>query len=138
MKAIAMRYLWALACLLPTFSFSQYQQGATINGRVEGPGGEALEFANVMLHAAADSSLAKVEVTGQEGTFSMSRVPEGRYWISVSYVGLPSFRTQPFQAKAGEAYELPAIQMQDASVELSEVVVTAEKPLVEVRADKMV
>ncbi|MCB9291733.1 MAG: TonB-dependent receptor [Lewinellaceae bacterium] len=138
MKAIAMRYLWALACLLPTFSFSQYQQSAMINGRVEGPGGEALEFANVMLHAAADSSLAKVEVTGQEGTFSMSRVPEGRYWISVSYVGLPSFRTQPFQAKAGEAYELPAIQMQDASVELSEVVVTAEKPLVEVRADKMV
>ncbi|MCO6487671.1 MAG: TonB-dependent receptor [Phaeodactylibacter sp.] len=138
MKAIAMRYLWALACLLPAYSFSQYQQGATINGRVEGPGGEPLEFANVMLHAAADSSLAKVEVTGLEGTFSMSRVPEGRYWVSVSYVGLPSFRTQPFQAKAGEVYELPAIYMQDASVELSEVVVTAEKPLVEVRADKMV
>ncbi|MCB0584824.1 MAG: carboxypeptidase regulatory-like domain-containing protein, partial [Phaeodactylibacter sp.] len=138
MRTIAMRYLWALICLLPTFSFSQYNQGGTINGKVQGPDNAPLEFANVVLNAAADSSLAKVEVTGQDGQFAMKNVPEGQYWVTVSYVGLPPCRSETFRVAAGEKYNLPAIQMQETNIELSEVVVTAEKPLVEVRADKMV
>ncbi|MCB0560361.1 MAG: TonB-dependent receptor [Lewinellaceae bacterium] len=138
MKSIAISYLWALMCLLPTFSFSQYNPSAKISGKVEGPDGAPLEFANVVLNAAADSSLFKVEVTGLDGLFTMDGVPEGQYWVSVSYVGLPPFRTERFQLDAGQQYELPVIQMQEANVELSEVVVTAEKPLVEVRADMMV
>ncbi len=138
MRTIALSYFWALMCLIPTFSYSQYKQGAKINGKVEGPEGAALEFANVMLNAAADSSLVKVEITNTDGTFSMNSVPEGAYWVSVSYVGLPPSRTDVFQAKSGQQLDLPAIRMQDASVELSEVVVTAEKPMVEVRPDKMV
>ncbi|MCB0548608.1 MAG: TonB-dependent receptor [Phaeodactylibacter sp.] len=138
MRTIAFGYLWALLCLLPTYSFSQYNQGAKINGKVEGPDGSPLEFANVVLNNAADSSMVKVEITSLEGLFAMDGVPEGRYWINVSYVGLPPFGSELFQLKAGQQFELPLIQLKEASIGLTEVVVTAEKPLVEVRADKMV
>ncbi|MCO6477867.1 MAG: TonB-dependent receptor [Phaeodactylibacter sp.] len=140
MRTIASGYLWALLCLLPTFSFSQYNhnQGAKISGKAEGPDGAPLEFANVVLHAAADSSLVKVEVTDPAGRFVMDRVPEGHYWIGITYVGLPPYQSETFQLQPGQQYDMPVIHLQEANIELSEVVVTAEKPLVEVRPDKMV
>ena len=138
MRAIALRYFCALLCLIPSFSFSQDKPTSQITGKVEGPDGQPLEFANVVLNATADSSVAKVEITGLDGMFAITAVPEGQYWLSISYVGLPPYHTEPFSLQAGQQYQQPVVRMKDTNIELSEVVVTAEKPLVEVRPDKMV
>ncbi len=130
--------LTGMLCLFATSVFSQNSLTGSISGKVAGPEAEALEFANVMLYSLADSSLAKVETTGPAGAFTLHRVEEGPYWLEVSYVGLPPYRSESFELAAGQDLRLPDIHLQEAVNELKEVVVTAERPLVEVRPDKMV
>ncbi|MCB0554875.1 MAG: TonB-dependent receptor [Phaeodactylibacter sp.] len=125
-------------CLLSTSLLSQNSLTGSIAGKVSGPEETALEFANVILYSVEDSSMAKVETTGLDGAYVLSRIPEGQYWLDVTYVGLPPYQSESFQLAAGQALQLPEIRLKEAINELKEVVVTAQRPMVEVRADKMI
>lgn len=99
---------------------------------------QPLSFANILLFSTADSALVKAEYSQEDGTFELSGIPEGQYWLDVTYVGLPNYHSEPFSIGLGETVELPLITMQAANVQLTEVTVKAKRPLVEVHADKTV
>ncbi len=124
--------LGALTCV-----WAQNSSG-TISGSVFDEEEKAVAFANVILYAAADSSMAKAEYTEEDGSFKIANVDAGQYWVSVTYVGLPSFTSETIQVKAGEVLQLPAFVMKSAGAELDEVVVVAKKPIIEVHPDKTV
>ena len=88
-------------CLLSTSLLSQNSLTGSIAGKVSGPEETALEFANVILYSVEDSSMAKVETTGLDGAYVLSRIPEGQYWLDVTYVGLPPYQSESFQLAAG-------------------------------------
>lgn len=111
---------------------------AVIAGVVQDASHRPLEFANVLLLMASDSSLQKAEITAEDGTFEMVGVEPGMYLLQVSYVGLPLLTHGPFSVEAGERKELPVLVMSDGGVQLAEATVTARKPLVEVHPDKTV
>ena len=73
-----------------------------ITGEVMGNDGAPLSFANVILYAAKDSSIVKAEYTNDHGSFALTNVAAGSYWINVSYVGLPEKNTDVFEVQSGQ------------------------------------
>lgn len=122
--------------LLSTFLFAG-KEGA-INGKILDPQGEGVPFANVLLLAVQDSQLVKGEVSNEEGVFSIPGIHAGAYFLQVSYIGFDTYNSAPFTMAEGQEISLPPVQLSESANELTEVVVKATKPLIEVKPDKMV
>jgi iron complex outermembrane receptor protein len=118
--------------LLSTFVFSQ-----TITGLVTDDQGAAQGFASVALLRAADSVLIKTAVSTAEGRYEFDRVPAGRYFTRAQMVGSQKADSAPFDL-AGADVAVPALALRPGTHELQEVAVVAQKPLIEVQADKLI
>jgi len=121
-----------------SFSVSAQSQQASIKGFVQDQEAQPVSYANVILHSSVDSSITKVAYTDNDGIYRINGLEKGSYWMVISFVGLPDFKSEAFDLKAGEAMDYPSIQMQSASEELGEVTVTAQRPMLEVKPDKTV
>ncbi len=100
--------------------------------------GEPLLYANILLHAATDSTLTKAELTDETGKYIFSNIPAGDYFIKISYVGLPEYSSAVFRLGAEEQKVFEVIKMAAQTNDLDEVLVTAERRMIEVRPDKIV
>ncbi len=134
MKKFILTFQAVCLCVM----FLTGQQHASLNGKVVDPGGKVLAFSNVLLFNHLDSQMVKGEITGDKGEFEITMVEPGKYWVEVSYVGLPDYKVAPFVLKQGQRLSLDEIRMHAADNQLDEVVVKATKPLIEVKPDKMV
>lgn len=120
------------------FSSALAQNESRISGSLYSSEGEALAFATAVLYQAQDSAMTKAEYTDDEGFFQMEGIAPGDYFLVFSYVGLPSYAKDQVAVPQGEDLNLGQIIMQKSGMDLSEVVVTSTKPLIEVKADKTV
>ncbi len=107
-----------------------------ITGKILDNNKDAVAYANVALYNSQDSSLVKVELSDDNGNFKIADIPKTSYWLSISYVGLPSFTSEVFDLQ--EDRDFSNIKLGAASVELKEVTVTAKRPLLEMKPDKMI
>lgn len=114
------------------------QNPGKITGRVTDHELKPLPYANVVLFTAADSLMIKGEITDDHGDFTLELINPGEYWVEVSYVGLPTLTTHLIIVKSGETTKIPEISLQSPGKDLTEVVVTSKKALIEVKPDKMV
>ena len=55
---------------------------------------EPVEFVNVSLFNAGDSSLSTGVVTDKNGEFSFTSIKEGNYYLQISCIGFESFKTR--------------------------------------------
>ena len=131
-------FLLSLCFLLSSNSLTAKKDTGSITGTVIDAKGAAVMFANVVLMNEGDSTIVKVEVTNENGVFKMVNIPEGKYFITISYVGLADYQSEQIMVKIDQTVKLPTIEMGEALVELGEVVVEAKKPLLEMKPDKMV
>ena len=103
--------------LLFTFNSLKAQ---TITGKVVDVNSqESLPFANVVLLHATDSAFVKGVVTDENGSFSMTLPQDGKYLLTVSYLGYES------QTLGIKDNDLGIIRLSVNSQVLDEVVVTA-------------
>lgn len=109
-----------------------------ISGVVKDQQGKGLDKSTVSLLNAKDSSLIKLAVTADNGVFHLDESRPGQYLISVSHVGYVTQFSKTFELTGTGEMNLPEIQLVKMSTELKEVVVTNKKPVVEVKADKMI
>lgn len=124
--------------LLSSQSLSAQSDNGLITGKVHDPDGNPVAFANVVLKLAKDSSLFKVEYSKEDGGFAILQIPAGAYWVDISYVGLPPYQSEVINLTDGQKLNLGQIDLNPGATELSEVVVKAQKPLLEIRPDRMV
>jgi hypothetical protein len=94
---------------------------------------KAIEGATVQLIATADSSKNKSIITTKEGEFNFTAISFGLYRLKISYVGMQPltidslhFRTERFDFNLTDILLKPA-----ASESLEELIVYAEKPLIQ-------
>ncbi len=129
MKSIVLPALLFLATL--SISAQNSIQGLLIDDQ-----NESVVFANVGLYQASDSSLVKVETSDAAGIFKFHMIPEGNYYLHVTYVGFKDLYLplahSPSEVNLGE------IQMEKDAIELQETVVRANKRMVEVKPDRTV
>ncbi len=100
---------------------------------------EALPYTNVILYNQSDSSMVTGTIAGEDGTFTINKVPLGRYYVEVKFIGydkkvINDVRILPQKS----SLDLGVIKINPSSQQLKEVQVSAEKPPVEYQIDKKV
>lgn len=124
--------LLAVALLASLAPFAQ-----DVTGVIKDDSGKPVNGSTVSLLHAKDSSVVKLAVTKEDGRFRFSETKQGAYLLSASYVGFAPAYSSGFSVEGADV-TLPAISLTRATGELKGVVVTARKPIVEVKADKTI
>ncbi|MEO5942782.1 MAG: TonB-dependent receptor [Ferruginibacter sp.] len=108
-----------------------------ISGTVKEDNGKLSNGATISLFKASDSVAVKYAATKEDGHYQFEGISQGTYILKISHVG--------FLPKFGAAFTLgttdvvvPEITLKKISAELAAVTVTAQKPMVEMKADKMI
>lgn len=118
------------------FVSSSYAQ--KISGTVTDEQGKALEKTTVTLLKAKDSSVAKYSATDKSGVYNFNASGPGSFIVKVTHVGYqPSF-SKAFDASEGSTITVPQINLMKIAETLGGVSVSSKKPMVEVKADKMI
>lgn len=128
-----MRFLTLL--LLMTFSGSLYAQ--KISGFVKDDNGNAAVGAVIALLKSSDSSVVKWAIASETGLYVFSDIKEGIYTIAATQIGFtPVFSNRIIMNHADTT--LADLVLNKLVSKLKEVTVTAQKPLIEVKADKTI
>lgn len=112
-------------------------QAQKVTGVVKDQQGKGMEKSTVSLLRAKDSSVVKLAVTGSDGKFVIS-ANEGNYLVNITHVGYSPYYSKPFELSGSGDMDLQGIEISKVSENLQGVTVTAQRPIVEVRADKMI
>lgn len=98
-----------------------------------------VEYATVSLMNAADSTILKMAISDEAGKFSFEKIPFGSYFIQINSIGLAPAHTPAFRLEENKkVVVLDAIVLRELSVELAGVVITAKRPLIEQKIDRLV
>ncbi len=126
--------LMCICCLSMFAQDTGSVQGSVIDER-EMP----MEFANVLLLNAADSSLVKGTISDSLGQFSLQNVPFNQYLISTRSIGFAPVYGPLFELSADNPnHDQGQMRLGESAISLDEVVVKSRKPTVELYADKLV
>lgn len=115
---------------------SSAQQSVKVNGTVR-DAQQTLPAATILLYNTKDSALVSTAMTNEDGKFSFSAKP-GNYYILSTSVGYGKVKTAPFELTTSSAFQVPVILLKENSKQLGEVNITAAKPVLERRADKLI
>lgn len=118
---------------------AQHHGKAMVDGYVQDEQQQAVDFANVLLLNPSDTTLIKGAITDSSGYFAFNELADGPYLIQATMIGFKPVYSAVFELNAGNtSFTLPTLQLSSSATELSEIVVAAKKPFIELRADKLV
>ncbi len=107
-----------------------------VTGTVKDDAGKGVDKTTISLLRAKDSSVAKIGVTDHEGNFSIESEP-GQYLLSLSHIGFTPTFSKVFEITNSDIKLEELIMIKEESA-LQNVVVTSQKPIVEVKADRTI
>jgi Outer membrane protein beta-barrel family/CarboxypepD_reg-like domain len=130
--------LTIIACLF--FYKTAISQTISIAGTVKDVGNEFMPGATVRLLKAADSTLVKGEISNGNGKFQFNNLQENNYIITISSMGYKLYKSVILKLDGSQKnIQLPVIiLLPEKNKELKEVIVTAQKPLLEQDIDKTI
>lgn len=108
-----------------------------VTGVVKDESGKPFSGATVALVKAADSSTVKFSVTKADGVYSFESIPQGTYLVKTTHVGFSTTFSETVNVAAADI-AVADIAIRKMSGDLGAVVVTAKKPIVEIKADKTI
>lgn len=126
--------LFTILFFYSLFALSQ----TTISGKILDEGDKSVPFATILLKSPVDSQLVKGELSSVEGTFSLVNIKPAKYWLTITYVGMETYESEVFELTEGQTLAWPTVTLATASQELKTMTVKAARPILEVKADKMV
>jgi len=125
--------------LLSVILYCTALQAQQVTGIAKDDQGKPLSGTSVALKKVSDSSLVKINVSDSTGKYEFLNVPAGKYFINVSHVGFLPGNTAAFEVRTEINNTVtPAISLVRLSSNLKEVVVSSSKPIIEVKADKII
>ncbi|SHG95006.1 Outer membrane receptor proteins, mostly Fe transport [Chryseolinea serpens] len=109
-----------------------------ITGSVSDEKGEPVEYVTVLLRQPQDSSLIAGVVTNAAGQYSFESAIPGKYILTLTFVGYQK-QSLPIELQGGVSlYTIPAVILKEDARVLGEVVVRAQKPLIEQDGGKLI
>ena len=108
-----------------------------ISGIIRDEAGKPINGTTVTLLRARDSVTVKYSATKGDGQYQFTAVNEGEYLVKVSHIGFKNAISKPISLGATDV-AVPDMTMTRTTNELGAVVVTAKKPMVEIKADKTI
>ncbi|MEO1518151.1 MAG: outer membrane beta-barrel family protein [Bacteroidota bacterium] len=120
--------LFLLAILLSLAGNSLAQ--LTVSGIVSDSEGAPVSFANVFLKNSTSEEIVSGEISGDDGAFQLQVADKGSYTLVISFVGFADWSKD---LELTQSVNLGSIELKPFSSELDEVVVTAERNIIEKR-----
>nr|WP_295929406.1 TonB-dependent receptor [uncultured Dyadobacter sp.] len=135
-----MRFSLLFLLLFAPFISSQAQNPLTIRGNVaDATSGQALPYASIALHRAADSTLVSGALTDEQGTYRFEVQAEHTYYVAVQYMGYrKALITLPGLKGRSGTVIIPAISLTADQRMLDALDVTAGREVMENRIDRQV
>lgn len=110
-----------------------------ISGQVLDEGtNQAVEFANIVLIDPATTKPIDGTVCDLEGKFTLSKLAEGTYTITVTFIGYETKTIENIEVDKRGEVELPTIKISTGAKVLNEVVIEGQRSLIEERVDRTV
>ncbi len=128
-----MRFAFLLVCTTMMLA-AQSQQ---LTGVAKDAEGKPITGATISLLKDSGSAVLKLAVTRENGVYSFSGLQPGHYRVAASHVAFQPSVPIPVEV-TGADVEAPELKMIKSPGSMKGVVVTAIKPLVEVKADKTI
>lgn len=126
-----------LSC--PFFAYAQKPLNSGVSGQVaDSASRKPLGYTTITLLNASGLQPVMNTLTDDQGRFRISGIPSGQYRIGVTNTGYAPWLTPAFTADSLKELELPLIFLPVATLQLQAVDITAQKPLLEVKEDKLV
>jgi iron complex outermembrane recepter protein len=136
MKKVLAMILTVLTTVIA--GFAQSKTGK-ISGTVIDGNTKTIESATITLHRVKDSSVAKISVADKTGHYNFDNIGEGSYFVSISAVGHTKGLSETFTIDAThQSVALKTIELVPVAKSVGGVTVTARKPLVEQKIDRMI
>ncbi|MEO1032284.1 MAG: TonB-dependent receptor [Bacteroidota bacterium] len=119
------------------FTALAMQGQSNLSGLVVDEELQPVSAAIVSVLSADKSTFVKAAVTEDDGKFLIKNLPSGDYTLMVTSLGFEDYTSQKF-THSSSPKDFGVIKLSPAAETLDEVVVEAEKPMVQVMADKTV
>ena len=111
----------------------------TVSGSAVDTKNVPVESATISLIKSKDSSISKIAVSDKTGKFTFTGIPLGSYFTTISAISFTKTNSPVFViSENNTAVILGALILQELPKNLSAVVVTSKKPLIEQKIDRMV
>lgn len=122
---------------IPAFLYAQ--TSGTIAGKItDVNSARPIEFVNIVLMKVGNSEIVKREVTDGKGSYKLSNVPNGSYFIIASFIGYQNFKTATFIIGTAKQRVLLDIKLDGGAKSLNEVSIVSKKPLYNNTIDRKV
>lgn len=125
-------YTLFLLCL-----FGSLTAQNSISGKISSQDEQVIPSAIISLLNAETNGFVKGVLSDDSGNFQFQNIENGSYTLLITSLGLQDYKSDVFTLNNSNK-DFGAISMQAQSAELDEVTVVAEKPMIEVKADKTV
>lgn len=100
---------------------------------------ESLDFVNITIFSTKDSLPVTGGISNQQGFFLIDRIPSGDYYARFKFIGYEEKLISSISLKGKDvAIDLGVITLNNAGNQLSEIIIEAEKSLLETSIDKKV
>ncbi|MBS1504132.1 MAG: outer membrane beta-barrel protein, partial [Bacteroidetes bacterium] len=114
-------------------------QPGHVSGSLLDEQGKPMMYATVSLVNAQDSAVVKGAISNESGVYTFDHVKNGKYIVRASSIGYEKAFSQPFSLnQSKEDVALPQLNMKPNAHSLGSVTVTAAKPLIERKTDRVV
>ncbi len=119
---------------------SQFQPIGKIFGKViDSQTNQPIEYGNVVLFRMRDTVIANGTVSNSKGEFVLEKLLPGRYFLKISYMGYATKRFDSLAVLPNRAeIDLGVVKLNTKSINLSDVVVKAEREALNYNLDKKV
>ncbi|WP_162098592.1 outer membrane beta-barrel family protein [Melioribacter roseus] len=115
------------------------QSGGKLTGRVlDASTRNPLEFANLVLFNAADSTQYSGTVTDKNGNFLIEKIRPGKYYLRISFIGYDNRFINDLTIKPNTTLDLGIIEISPRTVGINDVVVSGERAPISYEIDKKV
>lgn len=94
--------------------------------------------ASIMVYNVQDSSIVKTGLSAADGSFRIENVTPGKYFLEISSVGYSNYQTEELGVGKTEDVNLGKIFLHESSQMLDGIVISAKRPLIQHKADKLV
>jgi len=129
---------------LLAFNYAQGEENEIKKGTISGNITESvtnapLQYAQVAIFSAADSSLVNGTITNEAGNFKIEKIPFGEYYLGAEYIGYEQeVQDEIIIDNENSTIELKNIELAESTTEIDEVNVIGQKSNMNIRADKKV
>jgi len=98
----------------------------------------AIQYVNVVVKSDKDGAFIAGTMTNDEGRFTISKIKPGNYQLNISFTGFEDKNHSLFVGSLSEFLDIPTIELEERSIALEGVTVTAQAGHVSNKLDKKI